>query len=261
MLLVGEAPFGAYQVKTTAALQPANFAKHARNPKHQVAVVAYMGNASAEVALTSPDLKEFRNATDLVNRGDGLRSHKHRCMIWRVAEALNAQDRRTISECQAITLFRGERKGRLLVRYRAMDKRMGEFSGAFGSERDFGTGSTNVTSATDRIMRRMCTPMHGAPRGYKGEKPTLLPGLFRHLRESVMCIAVDSASDETLSAEIMRPNTLAGLHGALTPNLRFVFRDKAHASRRIINRPWSADAYFKDNVLCLPTAVAPWGSS
>ena len=66
-----------------------------------------------------------------------------------------------------------------------------------------------------------------------------------------MCIAVDSASDETLSADIMRPNTLAGLHGALTPNLRFVLRDKAHASRRIISRPWSADAYLKDVVLML----------
>jgi hypothetical protein len=134
---------------------------------------------------------------------------------------------------------------------------MGEFSGALGSERDFGTGSTNLTSATERIMRRMCTPMHGAPRGYKGEQPTLLPGLFRHLRESVMCITADSASDEILSAEIMRPNTLAGLHGALTPNLRFVLRDKAHASRRIISRPWSADTYLKDVVFMFASGRGP----
>ena len=49
-------PFGAYHVKTTAALQPANFAKRAPNPKHQVVVAAYKRNASAEVALTSPSL-------------------------------------------------------------------------------------------------------------------------------------------------------------------------------------------------------------
>ena len=122
---------------------------------------------------------------------------------------MKARGRKAISECQAITRFRNERKGRLLVRYRGVDHRIGKFSGTLGAERDFGTGSTNVTGATERIMQRMCTPMHGAPRCYKGEKPTLLPGLFRHLRESVMCIPVDSTSDEPRGAEIMRSNTLA----------------------------------------------------
>ena len=64
-----------------------------------------------------------------------------------------------------------------------------------------------------------------------------------------MCITVDAASYETLSADIMRPSTLASLHRALTPDLRFALRDKAHASRRIISRPWSADAYLKDFVI------------
>ena len=45
------------------------------------------------------------------------------------------------------------------------------------------------------------------------------------------------------------PTPIAGLHGALTPNLRFVLRDRAHASKRITGRPWSADAYLKDVVL------------
>ena len=63
-----------------------------------------------------------------------------------------------------------------------------------------------------------------------------------------MCIAADLASDELLSAGILRSGTLAGGAGVLTPNLRFVLRDKAHASRRIISRPGAADVYVKDVV-------------
>jgi len=241
-------PFGAFQVKTTAALQSINFAKHAANPKHQAAVVGYMRNASADT-LSSPSLQEFRTAVDLVNAGTGLRTRKMRCLIWCVAETLKAQDRKAICDSQAITLQRDERKGRLLMRYRAVDQHMGEFGGPLGSVREFGTGAANVTYATHRIMQRMCTEMHEAPRGYRGPQLKLLPGLLQHLKLSVMCITVDSASDETLSAEIMRSNALARSHDALTPNLRFVLRNKAHASRRIICRPRSADPYLKDVVL------------
>ena len=38
---------------------------------------------------------------------------------------------------------------------------------------------------------------------------------------------------------------------ALTPNLRFAIRDKAHASRRISSRHWAADKYIKDVALMM----------
>ena len=66
-----------------------------------------------------------------------------------------------------------------------------------------------------------------------------------------MCITVDSAGDELLASEMMRSRSLAQTERALTPNLKFVLRDAAHASRRIISRPWNADPYLRDVALMM----------
>ena len=58
-------------------------------------------------------------------------------------------------------------------------------------------------------------------------------------------VAVDVVADEVLASEIMRMPALASL-GNMTPNLRFIQRDKAHGGRRIMKRPWRADAYLHD---------------
>ena len=45
---------------------------------------------------------------------------------------------------------------------------------------------------------------------------------------------------------MMRSASLSPTQLALTPGLKFVIRDKAHASRRAISRPWEADPFIKD---------------
>ena len=238
--------FGTFRIDSPDGLQAVNFQKHAINPRHQKAVAAYL-NRVLDVTIHSPPLQDFHKVVDLVNTGTGLITEKNRCMAWCISEAMKAQDRQRIGQSRAIALFRDERKGRLLLRYRAVDDNLHEHSGTLGQERDFGTGAANITKATGRMMERMCTPMHGAlKRCRRGGPPTLQTELFEHLRKSVLCIAVDSAGDELLSAAIMRSEVLSNSARVLTPGLRFILRDKAHASRRIISRPWAADAYIKE---------------
>ena len=95
-------------------------------------------------------------------------------------------------------------------------------------------------------MERMCSELHGAPATTFKSKAVPRPTLLQHLKSSVLCLTVDSAGDELLSAEMMRTPALNSSQQALTPGLRFVIRDSAHASRRVISRPWFADEYMKN---------------
>ena len=63
---------------------------------------------------------------------------------------------------------------------------------------------------------------------------------------SVICITVNLAGDEILGGEMMRSASLSPTQLALTPNLKFVIRDKTHASRRVIFRPWTADPFLQE---------------
>jgi len=71
--------------------------------------------------------------------------------------------------------------------------------------------------------------------------------LYRRLRQSVTTITVDSAADQVVSSELMRAALTPG-QKLLTPNLRFVVRDKTHSSRRITSRPWAADEALKSTL-------------
>ena len=46
----------------------------------------------------------------------------------------------------------------------------------------------------------------------------------------------------------MRSAAMSGFAKRLTPNLKYVVRDRTHASRRLTSRPWAADPFLKDVV-------------
>ena len=96
-------------------------------------------------------------------------------------------------------------------------------------------------------MVRACKRFDGAPppsgSARAGRKPFLKKDLLTHLRKTVVGLTCDAAADEVLSAEIMRNPNLANMRAAITPNLRCIIWDKAHASRRLISRPSNADDY------------------
>ncbi|CAK0809178.1 unnamed protein product [Prorocentrum cordatum] len=242
-------PFGAYEVRPNGAIQVCSLQKHAQCAEHKAAVAAFLaGNLDvAAYSVMRPKWDEFKQVADDIVAGGSL-GHgtiARRRILRCLKEALCADDREALKPARAISLFRDERKGRLAVRYRAVNQNLDEFSGTLGQERDFGTGATKIMESTFRIIERMCTKFSDSPRLCRAT-PASMPSLMAHVRESVMCITVDSAGDELLASEMMCNQSLAQTERALTPNLKFVLRDSAHASRRIISRPWNADPYLRD---------------
>ena len=110
-----------------------------------------------------------------------------------------------------------------------------------------GGGHKTILTATDDMFRRIATPFVGAPARQKGNVGHSLDlDLYNCIRERTTVWNSDAAADEQLagqeskiwspSSDDVRP---------LLPSLKFVNRDKAHASRRVIQRPWFADAVLK----------------
>ena len=70
--------------------------------------------------------------------------------------------------------------------------------------------------------------------------------LYRHIRENIILWNSDAAGDEQLAGNESRIWTpSANDVRPLLPNLVFVHRDKAHAGRRVLRRPWLADEVLK----------------
>ena len=88
-------------------------------------------------------------------------------------------------------------------------------------------GSVAISTATTDLVTRICN-------GGQAMATAVL--------NKVELLCVDAAADEVLSGERMR-----GRSGepadvpAVTPNLKVIFRDGAHASRRFLSRLWKAD--------------------
>ena len=260
-------PFSNFQAMSVPALQAVNFAKHDRNPTHRAAAAAYaqmqaqqrlapsysqmqaqQSSAASAEFLQCPSESDFLDVVKLVGNGCGLENRKHRRILWCLQQALKQRDMNIIKSSAAISLFRDERKGRLLVRFRCVGHDLSEFSGTLGQARGFGTGAAAITNATEQIMVRACTELHGPPQGAKCT-PALKQEILEHLKARVLCLTVDSASDELLSAEMMRSTALSAAARALTPGLRFVIRDKAHSARRVVSRPWAADPFIKETAM------------
>ena len=109
--------------------------------------------------------------------------------------------------------------------------------------------ATNITNATALAMKDFCTPNFGAPYTDKPDPPCD-EDLLTHMLDSVHSLTVDAASNEVVAGEnSMDPQSVTakvsdeGIRTALFQNLKCIVRDKAHASRRVLERPWACDQY------------------
>ena len=247
--------FTDFKVCTVAGLQAINFKAHENNLHHRTAAAQYgAGSCVNDVAVNAaPTADEFNVVVDAINDGKATcSSRKQAKMTWCLCEAIKSIDQRFIGESTAVSLFRDERNGRLALRFRAVTADLRTHCGTLGQQRDFGTGARNITLATREIMKRACSRFAGAPdEQHISSTPFVMEKLLRHLENNVTALTVDSAGDELLSGEMMRSPVLSGLQMEVTPNLRFVLRDKPHASRRLTSRPWGADAVLNDIIVML----------
>lgn len=92
-------------------------------------------------------------------------------------------DQRRLSKSSEIGLFRHERKGRILVRFRAVTDELDVWCGMLGQERDAGTGGENLTLATEKILKRSCSRWAGS--GSDKQKPFVKTKLLEHVRNNV----------------------------------------------------------------------------
>ena len=67
------------------------------------------------------------------------------------------------ASAEAIALYRDDRAGRILIRFRAVGKDLQTQTGCLGQERDGGTGSRNFVVATYRIMQRFSARFGNPP--------------------------------------------------------------------------------------------------
>ena len=241
-----------YGVNTVGGLQAVNFKKHGNHPRHKAAVQKLLLPDDSPAGCpqdAAPDLEHFRAVFQQCQKAQGFESKKDQQMIWCLAEAMKSIDQQWLAKASAIALFRDERKGRILIRFRIVTNDLQCHCGTLGQERDAGTGAMNLTAATYRVFKRACGRWTGAPqcRPIKA-KPFVKWALLRHLRKSITTITVDAAADEVVSAELMRSSVINVSQTKMTPNLRCVIRDKAHSSRRITSRPWSVDSFLSDTL-------------
>ncbi|CAE8641554.1 unnamed protein product [Polarella glacialis] len=246
--------FADFKVRTVAGLQAINFKAHENNLHHRTAAAKYgVGSCINDVAgiNAAPTADEFNVVVDAVNEGKATcSSRKQAKMTWCLSEAIKSIDQRFIGESTAVSLFRDERNGRLAIRFRAVTADLRTHCGTLGQQRDFGTGARNITLASHEVMKRACSRFAGAPDEQNiSSTPFVKKKLLRHLENTAVAITVDSANDELLSAEMMRSPVLSGLQMKVTPNLRFVVRDKPHASRRLTSRPWGADEVLNEIIV------------
>jgi hypothetical protein len=161
---------------------------------------------------------------------------KIRRIVRRPALAVADLDRQFLASADCIALSRDESKGRLVVRFtagRASDLATRE--GMFGQARFAGSSGQAIADATGQMLQEMATPLSLKPGGlkFKGAKVEVDQQLYNDLRLKVEMLSVDSASNETLAANIMRRPELRRNHEELiTPNLKVLARDKAHGMRR-----------------------------
>ena len=169
-------------------------------------------------------------------------------MMWCIYEAMRILERRHLKDSQIIALIRDASKGRLLIRYAAtIPSDLRTLRGLLYQPRIGdtmkGDDTDDITLATGEAIKAICTVNgHGPPR-LDGDMTTapctwVDEELAQHVRDKVIFLTVDAASNEMSSGQQMQRTLL--------PNLRFIIRDKMHESRRLLTRLFKSDPFIDE---------------
>ena len=215
--------------------------KHSASAEHQSATAAYFG--IAEVATRSPPASEMLELLQTLQQGRvGDRHSKSQAITWCLREALLDIDRDFVRKAQTLSICRDDRAQRLLIRFTGATADLEVRSGVLG----IGTAhrekpdADGIVAATKEVLDKFCTPRRGAPihgAGPRNVDAVVDAKLLAHLREIIEVIAVDEAAAEGKAADIGRGRRASALElTPITPNLKFVTRDKAHGFRRHLKK-------------------------
>ena len=144
-------------------------------------------------------------------------------------EALRKDRQAFLRRAETIMLIRDESKGLLLVRLMACDVDLNTRVFTLGVTANAGSDAFDIDRATKGLLRGFCTPL--------ADKEPDQP-LLEHVANKIEAVCVDSASNELKAGRLMKET--------FAPNMKAVIRDRAHATRRLLSRPWAAEPELED---------------
>lgn len=147
-------------------------------------------------------------------------------------EAICNARREFLSKAQTVMILRDESKGYLLIRIMACDDEFNQMVFPLGLRFASGGDAFNIQDATREIIDEFCTPLVALPGGTALEPKALAA----RIKSKLEAVCVDSAANELKASRLMMKS--------IAPNLKVIVRDHAHASRRLLSRPWHADEHL-----------------
>ncbi|CAK0832394.1 unnamed protein product, partial [Prorocentrum cordatum] len=208
--------------------------------------------ASADVIAAAPPKEEFQRVLDHVQKHSaaagvdgisGVAGHK-KIMQYIYCLALGSQrlDQEFIKSATGMCLIRDARKGKLCVRFAMVDDNLKVRRGILGIARGHGSTAEDTVEATSKIFDEFSTVV------LRNKRKIVNANVRSKMRKICKVMVQDSAGDEVLAAEIQR-RKLVRMMEPLTPNVRACPVCKCRGGRRILTRPWHADARIREIVI------------
>ena len=231
-------PWAKFEQEPSTVLRKHNLDRHEKSRAHQMA-------AASEV-IGAPPVDAFKDCLQGLTQGQSARqgsvsSDKKTRMRYALSEAIISRNRKLISDAETLSLMRDERKGKLLVRFRAVCQDLTTVSGVLGFQEVAGS-ALSIALATGEIITRFCQPFREPPRGSKVQEHPMDQDLLQKMKDKVTIVVNDAAPAELLAGDLERGRrTFADARGEVSfRNIKVIGRDVAHASTRLLKRPFQA---------------------
>lgn len=251
----GATDFDSFTVQTRP--KAFHLKRHQASQKHQQAVSFLQGFITEDDLSLAPSVQECQATLAAMRKGQSSRdggtcSDRAIFLRWCLSESLLSIWRRDLAAARTLCLIRDERKGKLLIRFRGCSGQLTLCNGTFGCVRMKGGSAEDIVTATAKAMRVFCTACFQPPR--LGKRLQREGGfdkqLFAHLRKITHILTTDSHPAELLASNIMTGNRQSAddAHNRtpFLPSVVLVGRDAAHASTRLVKRPWACIPAIQD---------------
>ena len=226
--------------------------RHERSKTHVAALAA---TRSSDHAALAPDDSLFQEALKKMRAGGSARdgggcSNKKEQVRWCLAEATMDAGRQVLGEALCVALTRDERKGRLLIRWRACKADLSPASGVLDFKPVEGYAD-NLANAVKRAVEDYCLPRQFLPRGFV-DASSPVPSqqdVEANIKKTTRVLVTDAAAAELLASNLLsgrRPYAESGAVETYLPALKVIQRDAPHASTRLLKRPFAASKELND---------------
>ena len=197
---------------------------HSRAAVHKRAAIAFDGGPADTPLAAAPSCDHFREVLQCARSSEtkykyGIKGickrNKMRKMKWCLAEAHRRADMLKFRRARTISLMQDVRKGKLLVRFKAVDRNLHVSRGVLGQQ-TLERGSAHVlTEATFKLIADACTVNKNPPLLKQPVPCRLNVALLERFKQAVEMFAADAAADEQMAGRMLnaRDNGLIGCGG------------------------------------------------